>query len=190
MLFRSYYGVGMQVASRGGRTVVMAPFPGSPAAKAGLRPGDIIWQVDDSPTEGLNTTEVANLLKGPRGTTVHVKAKREGEADLLSFTIVRDEIPRFSVEHAFMIRPGVGYLRITSFMETTSAELREHLKDLTSQGMTGLVVDLRGNPGGLLKEGVGVAEMFLNRGQVIVSHKGRNSREQQYTASQIGRAHV
>lgn len=182
-----YYGVGMQVAGRSGRTVVMAPFPGSPAAKAGLRPGDIIWEVDGTSTEGLNTTEVANLLKGPRGTTVRVKAKREGAADLLSFTIVRDEIPRFSVEHAFMIEPGVGYMRITSFMETTSAELREHLKTLQSQGMTGLVLDLRGNPGGLLKEGVGVAEMFLNRGQVVVSHKGRNSREQQYSASRMSR---
>jgi carboxyl-terminal processing protease len=183
-----YYGVGMQVASRSGRTVVMAPFPGSPAAKAGLRPGDIIWNVDGNDTEGLNTTEVANLLKGPRGTTVQVKAKREGEAELLSFTIVRDEIPRFSVEHAFMIEPGVAYMRITSFMETTSAELREHLKDLTAQGMTGLVLDLRGNPGGLLKEGVSVSEMFLNRGQVIVSHKGRNSREQQYSASRLARS--
>ncbi len=182
-----YYGVGMQVAPRNGRTVVMAPFPGSPAYKAGLRPGDVIWQVDDSLTEGLNTTEVANLLKGPRGTTVRVQAMREGTPEPLKFVIIRDEIPRFSVEHAHMIEPGVGYLRISSFMETTSSELRDHLRDMSAEGLTGLVVDLRGNPGGLLKEGVSVAETFLQRGQAIVSHKGRNSREQQYSASRAAR---
>lgn len=177
-----YFGVGMQVAPRNGQTIVMAPFPGSPAYKAGLRPGDIIHNVDGTPTEGLSTAEVASLLKGPRGTSVQVQALREGVPEPLQFAIVRDEIPRLSIEHAFEIEPGIGYVRIASFNENTSDELRQRLRELDVANLGGMVLDLRDNPGGLLTEGVAVSEMFLQRGQLIVSHRGRSSREKQYTA--------
>src|SRR4051794_24058765 len=96
----TYYGVGMTVSARNGKTVIIAPFPGSPAYKVGLRPGDIIVSVNGKPTDGLNTNEVADLLKGPRGTEARVIVSREGAPDYVSFTIVRDEINRKSVPDA------------------------------------------------------------------------------------------
>ncbi|MGH2398032.1 MAG: S41 family peptidase, partial [bacterium] len=159
-----YYGVGMQVAPRGGKTIVLAPFVGSPAYKAGLRPGDIIHQVDSKSTEGLTTSEVAELLKGPKGTTVHILVLREGSPKPLEFTIVRDEIPRLSIEQGYEIRPGIGYIRINNFSETTSRELAANLRKLDQKNLKGLILDLRSNPGGLLAEGVSVADMLLAKG--------------------------
>lgn len=182
-----YYGVGMTVTPREGKTIVLAPFPGSPAQKAGLRPGDIIVRVDDTSTEGKTTSEIADLLKGPRGTTVRVFVEREGHNEPVEFTIVRDEIPRFSIEHAFMVEPGIAYIRISSFMETTSRELREKLREFNPATLKGLILDLRNNPGGLLNEGVNVADMFLQRGQLIVSHHGKASPEKRYTAARGNR---
>ena len=178
-----YYGVGMTVAPRGGKTIVVAPFAGSPAYQAGLRPGDIIAQVDDTPTDNLSISEVAELLKGPKGTTVRVQVLREGTPAPLEFAITRAEIPRPSIEHAFEIRPGIGVIRIANFSETTSRELAKALRKLNQKNLHGLVLDLRGNQGGLLSEGVSVADMFLSRGQVVVSHRGRASGEKVYRAA-------
>ena len=178
-----YYGVGMTVAPRAGKTIVVAPFAGSPAYRAGLRPGDIITQVDGTPTDNLSTGDVAGLLKGPKGTTVRVLVLREGSPAPLEFSITRAEIPRFSIEHAFEIQPGIGFIQITSFSETTSRELAKAFKELNHKKLRGLILDLRGNQGGLLSEGVSVADMFLVRGQVIVSHRGRASGEKVYRAT-------
>lgn len=177
-----YYGVGMQVAPRNGKTIVIAPFPGSPAYKAGLRPGDAILEVNDKSTDNLSTTEVADLLKGPRGTNVQIKAGREGAEKPLVFNIIRDEIPRKSVEDAHWLKPGIMYLDVQSFNENTSKEVEENFRRLGEQNVKGLVLDLRENPGGLLNEGVAVADRFLQKGQTIVSHRGRSSPEKPYVA--------
>jgi carboxyl-terminal processing protease len=177
-----YYGVGMQVGPRGGKTVVMAPFPGSPSYKAGLRPGDIISKVNDKPTDNLSTTEVADLLKGPRGTQVTIVVVREGNTEPLSFAVTREEIVRNSVPDAIWAKPGIAYVKIRSFAETTSKELEENFKRLGESNIKGLVLDLRENPGGLLNEGVAVADRFLQKNQVIVSHRGRASAEKPYVA--------
>ncbi len=176
-----YYGVGMQVGPRNSKVIVIAPFAGAPAYRAGIRPGDVIAAVDGHVTDNLSTAEVADLLKGPKGTTVHITILREGSPKPLEFAIVRDEIPRYSVDVHFLIRPGVGYLHINGFQETTEAETQAALDEMGE--LKGLVLDLRGNPGGLLNEGVGVADKFLKKGQVIVSHHGRNSPEQVYRAA-------
>ncbi len=176
-----YYGVGMQVGPRNSKVIVIAPFAGAPAYRAGIRPGDVIAAVDGHPTDNLSTAEVADLLKGPKGTTVHITILREGSPKPLEFAIVRDEIPRYSVDVHFLIRPGIGYLHINGFQETTEAETQAALDEMGE--LKGLVLDLRGNPGGLLNEGVGVADKFLKKGQVIVSHHGRNSPEQVYRAA-------
>ncbi|HJT87394.1 MAG TPA: S41 family peptidase [Bryobacteraceae bacterium] len=184
-----YYGVGMQVGPRNGKTVVMAPFPGSPAYKAGLRPGDIIIKVNDKHTENLSTTEIADLLKGPRGTQVTITVSREGTADPVVFTVTRDEIKRNSVQDAFWVKPGIAFMKIESFNETTSREMEDNLKRLGENNIKGLILDLRENPGGLLNEGVAVADHFLQKGQTIVSHHGRNSPEKTYVARNGNHGH-
>lgn len=177
-----YFGVGMQVAPRDGRTIVLAPFVGSPAYRAGLRPGDVIIQVDDHLTEGLTTSEVADLLRGPKGTVVRVKVLREGHPEPLQFVITRDEIPRVSVEYAFYLRPAIAYIRIIDFNENTDKELAQALSQFDLPSLKGLLLDLRHNPGGLLQQGVAVADMFLAKNQLIVSHKGRAQRPRHYYA--------
>ncbi len=178
----SYFGVGMEVGPSGGKTMVKAPFPGSPAYKVGIRPGDIIVSVDQKNVEGLNTTEVADLLKGPRGKPVTIAISREGVPDLMKFTVVRDEINRKSIPEAFFVKPGIAYVKINLFGESTGKELDDSLRRLGEDNIHGLVLDLRGNPGGSLKTGVAVADHFLKRGQLIVSHSGRASSQQSYYA--------
>lgn len=183
-----YSGVGMQITSRPGKlgklvTIVVLPMPGSPAFRAGLRPGDVIVTVDGKPTEDLNTSQVAEMLKGPKGTVVHVTVSREGTDTPLEFTLVRDEISRHSVDQAFMIRPGIAYVRIRNFNEQTNGELSEALKKLDEKNLQGMVLELRDNPGGLLQEAVEVADHFLEKNQLIVYHNGRQSREKRYYAS-------
>src|SRR5215469_1256807 len=177
-----YYGVGMTVAPRNGKTIVVAPFGGSPAYKAGLRAGDAILEISFSKSDNLTTPEVADLLKGPRGTKVAVTVAREGADKPITFNITRDEIPRYSVEEAFWLKPGIAFLKITAFNENTSQEMEENLKRLGENNIKGLVLDLRENPGGLLNEGVAVAGHFLRKGEVVVSHRGRASAEKPYLA--------
>ena len=176
-----YYGVGMTVGPRNNKVIVIAPFVGTPAYRAGIHPGDVIIAVDGKPTDNMSTAEVADMLKGPKGTTVRITVLREGSDKPLEFSIVRDEIPRYSVDLHFLIRPGIGYMHISGFQETTDHEVREALDEMGD--LKGLILDLRQNPGGLLSEGVGVADQFLQKGQVIVSHHGRSSPEKVYRAS-------
>jgi carboxyl-terminal processing protease len=177
-----YYGVGMVVAPRENHTVVMAPYVGAPAYNAGLRPGDVIVRVDEKATDGLTTSEVADLLKGPKGTVVKITVAREGYAEPLVFTVTRDEIPRHSVDIAFLLKPGIGYIRLSGFNETTDREIAEGLKQLNASQLDGLIFDMRGNPGGLLNEAVAVGDMFLDKSQLIVSHHGRSSPNRPYYA--------
>jgi len=177
-----YYGVGMIVAPRENHTVVMAPYVGAPAYNAGLRPGDVIVKVDDKATDGLTTSEVADLLKGPKGTVVKIVVTREGYNDQLTFTVTRGEIPRHSVDVAFLLKPGIGYVRLSAFNETTDREIADALRELNATNLDGLILDMRGNPGGLLNEAVAVGDMFLEKNQLIVSHHGRTSPERRYYA--------
>ena len=177
-----YYGVGMTVAPRENQTVVLAPFMGSPAAKAGIRPGDTILQVDGKNCTGLTTTQVADMLKGAKGTTVHISLGREGWEKPIEVTVVRDEIPRPGVEFSEMVKPGIGYVRVSTFNETTDADLAEALKQLNYSKLDGLIIDLRNNGGGLLNQAVGMADMFLDKNEIVVSHRGRSSPERRYYA--------
>jgi carboxyl-terminal processing protease len=181
-----YYGVGMTIQPQptsNGKTkiVVLYPFEGTPSYKAGLRPGDEILTVDGKSTEGMDSAAVASLLKGARGTHVSVTVSREGAARPIVFDLVRDEIPRPSVDLAFLIRPGVGYIHVSSFIETTSHEVGDALDSFGD--VHGLILDLRGNPGGLLNEAVATSDKFLQKGQIVVSQRGRAFPDQIYRAT-------
>jgi carboxyl-terminal processing protease len=180
-----YYGVGMTIIGhldKNGKlsTFVEAPIPGSPAFKAGIRPGDMIWKIEGKSAEGMDTTQVANLLKGPKGTVVQVSVQREGYDQPVDFTITRDEINNPTVVDAFMVKPGIAYIKLKGFDETTDDELTATLKKLDQGNLRGLIFDLRDNPGGLLEEAVDVSDHFLSKDQLIVYHYGRASREKRY----------
>ncbi len=185
-----YFGIGMLIGAqpRTGKPMVVHPFGGTPAYRAGIRPGDMLIEVNDKRVDTLSTSEIAEMLKGPKGTPVQVQVSREGSSQPLTFNLIRDEIPRNSVWRAFWVKPGIAYMRIESFTETTSKEVEDNLKELGEANIKGLILDLRENPGGLLQEGVAVAGHWLDRGQVVVSHKGRAYSEKPYLArgSQYG----
>ena len=176
-----YYGVGMLIQPQNNKIVVVTPFEGTPSYRAGIRPGDVIVAVDGKTTDNLNSEDVANMLKGPKGTHVQVTLAREGAAKPLVFDLIRDEIPHNSVDLKYQIRPGVGYIHLTNFQETTGREISDALDEFGD--LKGLVLDLRQNPGGLLSEAVAVCDKFLRRGQIIVSQRGRAYPEQVYKAS-------
>ena len=177
-----YYGVGMQVGPRNNKTLVMWPFENSPAYRAGLRPGDAIIQVGDKKTDGLNTNEIANLLRGARGTKVRVTVAREGQSMPLSYEITRDAITRSTIPEAFWLKPGIAYVKVESFGETTSRDFEDKLRQLGENNIKGLVLDLRENGGGLLNEGVEVAGHFLKKNELVVSHRGRAQPNKNYYA--------
>ncbi len=183
-----YYGVGMtiqpQLVDGVMKTFVLYPFEGTPSYKAGIRPGDLIISVDGKPTDGLDSAAIASMLKGPRGTHVLVTMSREGKDKPLTFDLVRDEIPRPSVDLAFEIEPGIGYMHVTNFQETTAHEVGDALDKFRGQGpLKGLVIDLRGNPGGLLNQAVDMSSKFLQKGQVVVSQHGRVAADQVYSVT-------
>ena len=184
-----YYGVGMSIQPQpdkdgGTKIVVLAPFEGTPSFKAGIRPGDVIVSIDGKSTAGMDSTAVASTLKGPKGTHVAVTMEREGSPKPLVFDLVRDDIARPSVDLAFLIRPGVGYIHVTSFIEITSREVGDALDKFQAEGdLKGLIIDLRGNPGGLLNEAVNMSDKFLQKGQIVVSQHGRAFPDQVYRAS-------
>jgi carboxyl-terminal processing protease len=187
----NYYGVGMSIQPQPDKNgvihvVVLAPFEGTPAFKAGIRPGDMIMSIDGKPAEGLDSAAVAGMLKGPKGTHVSVVMTREGKDAPLTFDLVRDAIPHPSVDFAFMLKPGVGYIHILNFSsETTSREFGEALEKFqaTNGNLHGLIIDLRGNPGGLLNEAVNICDKLLQKGQIVVSQRGRAFPDQIYRAS-------
>lgn len=175
-----YAGVGMQIGLRNGSPIVIAPFPRTPAYRAGLRPGDFIVEINKATVEGLELGEVAQRLRGKVNTEVLIGVERRGVEELIEFNVVRARIPRPSVPAAFEIQPGVGFVRIETFNENTGSELDKALGKLKAKRLEGLVLDLRDNRGGLLSEGVRVSDRFLEKGQTIVSHHGRASRERRY----------
>jgi carboxyl-terminal processing protease len=169
-----YYGLGIMVGTRFGRvTIVSPPFPGSPAEKVGLRVADVIGAVNGESTVGMGQNDVVARIRGPRGTTVKLSVERPGVDKPIQMTPMRDEIARSSISDAFMIRNGVGYIKLDSFAETTGAELRDALRQLDAKSLNGLIFDLRGNPGGLLPQAIEVSETFLQKGQLILETRGR-----------------
>ena len=172
-----YFGLGIRVRpllrDQGRHVIVDPPAIGTPAERKGLRAGDVITRIEGVPIDDWTSDDVVSHLKGPKGTTVNITIERPGVRDPLQFKIERDEIPMVTVPYAFQLRPGIGYVKIDRFSESTSDELRDKLKELDSDKLSGLVLDLRDNPGGLLNQAIEVSDFFLPRGGLVVSTKGR-----------------
>ncbi|MGI9078206.1 MAG: S41 family peptidase [Gemmatimonadaceae bacterium] len=171
----NYGGLGIQIDVREDWITIIAPMEGTPAARAGIQTGDRIVAVDGRPARGLAPEEALKALRGPSGTRVKLLIERPGVSEQMTFDLKRAEIHAPAVRQATMLSEEVGYADVDIFSETTAHELREAIARLKRRGMKTLVLDLRGNPGGLLDQGVDVSDLFLNRGQKIVTMRGRAS---------------
>ncbi|HOW86098.1 MAG TPA: S41 family peptidase [Candidatus Aminicenantes bacterium] len=169
-----YYGVGLQIQKLGDNIVVIAPIEGGPAWRLGLLPGDIVSRINGESTVPISSYDAMQKLRGEKGTKVDITVVRDGVEKPLEMTIIREEIPLLSVPYAFLLDGGVGYIYIRNFGEETPRELEDALAKLTAQGLKSLVLDLRLNTGGGLAASVEISDLFLPRGSLIVSMKGRN----------------
>jgi carboxyl-terminal processing protease len=169
-----YFGLGIQIQKQGENIVVISPIEGGPAWRLGVQPGDIISHIEGESTVPISSYDAMQKLRGEKGAPVTITLVRDGLDSPFELTIVREEIPLLSVPYAFMLEDGIGYIYIRNFAEHTPSELEEGLRKLRGQGMTSLVLDLRLNTGGSLMQSIEVADMFLPRGSLVVSIKGRN----------------
>ena len=176
-----YYGVGMMIEQQNNKVYVLTPYEDTPSFRAGIHPGDQIVAVDGKATDGWTSDQVAKALKGPKGTHVQVTMARYGQPKPLVFDLVRDEIPHPSIDLKFEIRPGVGYIHLSQFQETTGQEMEDAINSFGN--LKGLLLDLRENPGGLLSQAVDVCDRLLSKGQTIVSQRGRAYADQNYVAT-------
>src|SRR5262249_34805184 len=171
-----YSGIGSTIAQRNGKVYIMSPFDGTPSHKAGIRYGDQIVEINGESTESWSSLQVSNNLLGKEGTPVTVKVARLGVAQPLEFKLVRGTVPLPSIASYFMISKGIGYIDLQRGFNTTTADEMSHaLRDLHEQGMMSLILDLRGNRGGLVDQAWRVSNDFLYRGQRIVTMRGRPS---------------
>jgi carboxyl-terminal processing protease len=171
----NFEGIGISFNILSDTILVISTIPGGPSEKVGLEAGDKIIYVNDSLVAGKHISDenVMGILKGPRGTVVRIKILRKGHNELLAFNISRDKIPIYSVDVNYMVNASTGYIRINNFAVTTFDEFLENLKELKAHGMTKLIVDLRGNSGGVMDPAIQIANQFLKEGQLIVYTKGR-----------------
>ena len=183
----TFGGIGVVVSVRENFPTVVSPIEGSPAWLAGMRSGDQIVKVDGRSAAGLSIDEAATRLRGPEGTQVTLTVRREGEEDERDVTLERKIIVTHSVPYSFVAREGVGYLRVSSFSENSGPEVRAALARLRADGARSVVLDLRGNPGGLLEQAVDVAEQFLPKGTLVVQTRGRmRGQDQRYYTAETG----
>lgn len=185
-----YSGIGVQFDIQDNKIVVISPIEGTPAYRLGIRAGDKIFEIDGKPLKkGITNDDVFKALRGPTGSTVNVTIEREDEKDPLHFTIERAKIPIESIPYAYMIRPGVGYVRIVRFAQTTGEELAAALTKLRGQGMKSLLIDLRSNSGGLLSQAVDVLDQLVPDNKRLVYTRGRipSSNADYYSTSRPGK---
>ncbi len=169
----NYAGLGLQVEIRDNTVVVIAPLPGSPAERAGLMTGDRIVQVQGKTTQGWTLDDVSKAFRGNTGETVALQVDRPGSLKSLPFVLTRRAIHLSAVRRASLLSNGVGYVDLKAFSDSTTREMSRAIDSLSKAGMRALILDLRGNPGGLLSQGVDVADLFLDSKQRIVSLRGR-----------------
>jgi carboxyl-terminal processing protease len=176
----SFEGVGITIGIRDDWLTVISPVEGTPAFRAGMKAGDRIVEIDGASTQGLTTTEAVMQIRGPRGSQVELTVVRPGLQDSLDFDIERDVIDLPSVPAAFMIDSETGYIRLSRFGEETTKEVRNALRELVDEEAENIILDLRGNAGGLFTAAVEVSDLFLPSGTLVVSTRGNAVGEDNY----------
>ncbi len=174
-LMGNFSGIGIEFNMNEDTVAVVNTIPNGPSETVGVMAGDRIILVDDSLIAGVKmpTRDVIGLLKGPKGSTVRVSILRKGEKDLLDFEIIRDDIPLYSVDVAYMMQDDIGYLKISNFAQTTYREFLEGITKLHDQGMKRLILDLRRNGGGVMDAATNIADQFLDENKLIVYTQGK-----------------
>ena len=180
-----YGGIGSLIRRSGDQVMIAEPYEGFPAAKAGVRAGDIILEVDGVPTKEMEIEKVSDKLKGKPGTELKLVIKRYGEEKTLEIPMIREKISILNVPYYGMIEPGTGYIRISNFTTGASYEVENALKELKRENeLNSLVLDLRSNPGGLLLEAVRICNLFVDKGELIVSTRGKMAQwDSEYSTS-------
>ncbi len=185
----SYEGIGAIVAlDENDQVVIVSPFDGSPAMQAGVKAGDVVLKVDDVAVTGMPLGEAVRLIRGPKGSTVRLTIMRREEAAPLVIEVIRDEVELPPTVGGMVLEDDIGYVRISLFSERTGQELRETLRELMGENLSGLILDLRNNPGGVFPSAaIEVASQFLDEG-VIVYQQFSDGREQTYSVKRGGLA--
>ena len=182
----SFFGIGAIIQQHDQGIAIISPMKGGPAERIGVRSGDVIKEIDGTSTEGMSSNAALQKLRGEKGTLVEIAVQRVGVAELLRFSISRAEVPTNSVYYTFMLNPTTGFILIKDFGETTSDEFEKAVATLKKQGMKQLILDLRGDGGGVLDAAIGICRQLLGSDQLIVSQKGRDGREENQTRTSKG----
>lgn len=175
----SFTGIGAEVSSQDGNVIVVSPIKGSPAEKAGIRAKDLILSVNGESLQGLDLNIAVNKIRGPKGSEAVLQVKRAGSEKPIEFTIVRDEVDLETVSSR-MEANGVGVIEISQFSVNTAERFKQELESLESQGMKGLVIDVRNNPGGVLSVVIDIAEQFVPKGELIVQVEDKNEKREEH----------
>ena len=182
----SFFGIGSIIVQQPDGIVIVSTVRGGPSEKVGLRAGDSIREIDGKSTENWTSQAAVQKLRGDKGTVVEVAVQRAGFPGLLRFNITRSEIPSNSVYYSFMLTPSTGFITIKDFGETTSEEFERAVRTLKAQGMSELILDLRGNGGGLLDAALGICRQLLGSNELLVTQKGRDPKEDRETRTPKG----
>lgn len=180
-------GLGIEITVKGGMLTVVSPIEDTPAAKAGIKPGDQIFKIEEEFTKDMTLVDAVKKMRGPRGTKITISIKREGVPELMDFNLMRDTIRVQSVRSR-NLEPGYGYIRLAQFQERSDRDLQRALEKMAAEkgGLKGLVLDLRNNPGGLLTQAVRIADLFLESGLIVYTEGRIEAQKQKYVAQKEG----
>src|SRR3954447_17487573 len=180
-------GLGIEITVKNGVLTVVSPIEDAPAFKAGVKPGDMIFKIEDEFTKDMTLVDAVKKMRGPKGSKINLSIKREGNPELINFTLTRDTIRVQSVRNR-TLEPGYGYVRLAQFQERSDRDVQKSLEKLMAEkgGLKGLVLDLRNNPGGLLTQAVRASDLFLESGLIVYTEGRIEAQKQKFFAQKEG----